>query len=69
MHNMEKRKLKRRLLGFRQYLLENYCLNTDKKSEITTKPVTFKDLLDKRIRNAIKISNTTMTAVILLWHL
>ena len=28
--NMKKRKLKRKLLGFRQYLLENYCLNTVK---------------------------------------
>ena len=26
----KKRKLKRRLIGFRQYLLENYCLNTVK---------------------------------------
>ena len=87
----KKRKLKRRLIGFRQYLLENYCLNTvksifhpimhiykyyeieimdlpkiNKKGVKTTEPVTFKDLPDKEvIRNAIKISNTTMTAVIL----
>ena len=87
----KKRKLKRRLIGFRQCLLENYCLNTvksifhpimhiykyyeieimdlpkiNKKGVKTTEPVTFKDLPDKEvIRNAIKISNTTMTAVIL----
>ena len=38
----------------------------NKKGVKTSKPVTFKDLPDKEvIRNAIKISNTTMTAIIL----
>ena len=87
----KKRKIKRRLLGFRQYLLDKYTYNTvssmfheivyiykyyeieimdlpriNKKGVKTSKPVTFKDLPDKEIiRNAIKISNTTMTAIIL----
>ncbi len=86
----KKRKLKRRLLTYRQHLLENYSLNTvrtmfhpiiyiykyfeievldipkiNKKGVMTPEPITFKDLPDKEvIRNAVKISNPIMTAII-----
>ena len=86
----KKRKLKRKLLSYRQYLIDNYALSTvysmfhpilniyryfeieivdlpkiNKKGVKTTEPIKFKDLPDKEIiRNAIKISNPTMTAII-----
>lgn len=86
----KKRKLKRRLLAYRHYLLENYSLNSvrtffypiiyiynyfeievpdmpkiNKKGVITAEPIRFKDLPDKEIiRNAIKLADPEMTAII-----
>ena len=86
----KKRKIKRRLLTYRQYLLGIYTLHTartffgrvvstyryfeieihdlppiNKKGVNKPAPVTFKDLPDKEIiRNAVKISNPVVTAII-----
>lgn len=86
----KKRKVKRKILTYRQHLIDNYTLSTvktmlspilsiykyyeielvdipqiNKKTVNKPDPITFKDLPDKKvIRNAIQISNPTMTAII-----
>ena len=86
----KKRKIKRRLLTYRQYLLENHTYNSartffsyllatykyfeieilaippiNEKGVTKPEPVTFKDLPDKEIiRNAVKIANPVISAII-----